>query len=153
MRGYTTAARIERKAAVQRAELDRTSHQVIVAARRALIDTIERFPTPGLDPLALRMVAISGLFADSVACMAGTRQAPQLVALINQQLACVGPALTPLLRNWKMNATAFPQRCGRGTDAVPAVPPAGPPTLRTRVRKRGSNGDNRIDATPRFASG
>jgi hypothetical protein len=99
MRGYTTAARIERKAAVQRAALDRTSHQIILAARQALITTIERFPTPGLDPRALRMVAISGLFADSITALHGTREGLQLIALINQQLAHAGLQVVPVAGN------------------------------------------------------
>jgi hypothetical protein len=99
MRGYTTAARIERKEAVKRAELDRTSHQVILAARQALITTIEQFPTPGLDPRALRMVAISGLFADVVAGMAGTAAAPQLIEVINRQLEQSGLRLVPIAAN------------------------------------------------------
>jgi hypothetical protein len=99
MRGYTTAARIERKAAVQRAELDRTAHQVILEARQALISTIERFPTPGLDPRALRMVAISGLFADMITGLATSPAAPKLLAVINQQLAQAGLQVVPVVRN------------------------------------------------------
>jgi hypothetical protein len=96
MRGFSKAARVERKDAVQRAELDQTSHMIVLAA---LVRTIEQYVTPGIDPRALRMVAISGLFADSISGLAGSRQAPQLVALINRQLAQAGLQLVPVARN------------------------------------------------------
>src|SRR5690349_19988301 len=65
-------------------------HQIVMAARQALVDVIERFCRPGLDPRALRMVAISGLFADSIAGLAHTTAAPKLIQVINVQLASAG---------------------------------------------------------------
>jgi hypothetical protein len=40
MRGYTSEQRLERKEAVKRAEFDRTSHMIVLAAREALIREI-----------------------------------------------------------------------------------------------------------------
>jgi hypothetical protein len=79
--------------------LDGGAYRIILAARQALIDTIERYPVPRLDPRALRMVAISGLFADSVTGLATSPQAPKLVAVIKQQLAGAGLQLVPVARN------------------------------------------------------
>jgi hypothetical protein len=100
MRGYTSEQRHERKEAVKRAELDRTSHQIVLAARQALITAIEQFSAPGgLDPRVLRMVAISGLFSDVIAGMAGTAAAAQLIEVINRQLEQSGLRLVPAARN------------------------------------------------------
>jgi hypothetical protein len=99
MRGYTSEQRIERKEAVKRAELDRTSHMIVLAARQALVTAIERYAMPGHDPRALRMVAITGLFADVVAGMAGTAAAPHLIEVINRQLEQAGLRLVPVAAN------------------------------------------------------
>ncbi len=79
--------------------LDRNDHQIVMAARQALVNTIEQYCRPGLDPRALRMVAISGLFADAIQGLAHTTAAPKLIQVINQQLASAGLEIVPMKRN------------------------------------------------------
>jgi hypothetical protein len=99
MRGYSAQQRQERKEAPQRAVLDRTAHEVILEARAALVRTIEQYPTRGLDPRALRAVAVTGLFSDLICALAGTTQGLQLLGLINQQIEQAGLRLVPVRWN------------------------------------------------------
>jgi hypothetical protein len=96
MRGAPTKA--IRTTAAEGAMLDSGAHQITLAARHALIMTIERYAgtVPRLNPLALRAVAISGLFAD-VVCSLST--GPDIVAVVNRQLSGAGLQLVPVARN------------------------------------------------------
>jgi hypothetical protein len=66
--------------------------------RRAIVDTLDRnaVMTARFHPQALAATAIAGLFADFV-CKIPT--APDIVALIDRQLAHVGLQLVPLAKN------------------------------------------------------
>jgi hypothetical protein len=98
VRGFTKAARIERMTSDRRAELDGGGHAIIRRARRAIVEVIEAHAGAGprLDPCALAATAISGLFADAVCRLAS---APDIIELINRQLAGVGLQLVPTPRN------------------------------------------------------
>lgn len=79
--------------------LGRNEHAIVLEARQALIRTIEAYSAPGIEPRALRMVAISGLFADAIQGLASSTAAPKIVALIDQQLAGAGLEVVPTNRN------------------------------------------------------
>jgi hypothetical protein len=86
MSGTSLAPREEHPA------LGHAEHQIVLNAREALIREIERCAAglPNVNARALRMVAVSGLFADAIAAIAGTTHAVQLLQIINVQLAQSG---------------------------------------------------------------
>jgi hypothetical protein len=101
MRGYSTKARVERMASDRRAELTGGAQEIIVAARRALVDVIERQAgaVPRLDQRALAAVAVSGLFGNLVTSLAATPSGSGIIDIVNQQLAEAGLQLVPVARN------------------------------------------------------
>jgi hypothetical protein len=76
MRGAPTKA--IKAAEIDGAMHDGGAHQIILAARRALVDAIECYPVPKLGPRVLRAIVVSGLFADVVCNLAHSPAAPSL---------------------------------------------------------------------------
>ena len=71
-------------------------HQLIRAGRHAMAKVIWSGRSKPQERIALLAVAYTGGFADFVSASAA---APELIAVVNQQLAGVGLKLTPVERN------------------------------------------------------
>jgi len=67
--------------------LSALDHRVVMLARAALGDTIERFAPKGSSQLTIAAIAVSGLFCDLVGTLSA---APELVATVNEHLALAG---------------------------------------------------------------
>jgi hypothetical protein len=106
MRGYSKAMREadqERRGGLTKvgvAQLDQHAHRVIRECRAAIVNVVESYAvtTSRFDPRALTAVAVAGLFGDLVSNLA-TSTGPDIVALINRQLAGAGLQLVPVARN------------------------------------------------------
>jgi hypothetical protein len=69
---------------------------IVQVARNRLAKVVEDYSGPGTNKLALAAVAISGLFADLVSTLSSK---PDIIAVINQQLASAGLEVVEKRRN------------------------------------------------------
>jgi hypothetical protein len=87
-------------AAYERRELGRAEHAIVIPARRAIVDVIERAAVgPNIDRRALAAVAIAGMFSDLISSLASAPAGGGIVAVVKAQLAGTGLQLVAVTRN------------------------------------------------------